>query len=253
MEQWVVWLMMRVERASVVLSRVVTTSWFLHPVVGNVDHGEHLFNVIVLVHVVSGVFYVAAVIDHLLVKICLLCFIFKGVIVTRKRLSTKSNHKLLVVEWIVCISIWAHDLILKGFLAVPLVLSWRGYSFVELIHIRRLGISPTDNILLLIALNTGSCCCHGLYAISHLRVLGLLATRPSSLRLGSSRLLLLLLFLYLHLLDLLSHILLISLQLRAFNKSTKDYIRTNSKFEFRILLCVLLLFLNLFMLRHWRV
>jgi hypothetical protein len=160
--------MMRFKRASVVLSVVVAASWFLHAIVRDIDHREHFFNVVVLVHVVPRVFYVAAIVDDLLVKICLLCFIFKGIIVARKRLSTQSDYKLLVIEWIVVRCVGAHDLVLKGFLAVPLVLSWRGHSFIELIHVRRLGIGATDMVLLLIALDAGSCSCHGLYAISHL-------------------------------------------------------------------------------------
>ena len=138
-------------------------------------------------------------------------------------------------------------------MTVPLILSRRGYPFVELIHIRRLSKSRTNNISLLITLDTSSCRCHGLNAISHLIVLSFLASWARSLRLGSCCLLLLLLFLYLHLLDLLSYVLLISLQFRTFNKSTKDDIWTNSKFEFRILLCILFLFRSCFMLRHWRV
>ena len=160
-------MMMRFDGASIVWSVVVAASWFLHAVVRDIDHREHFFNVVVLVHVIPCVFYVAAIVDDLLVKICLLCFILKGVIVTRKRLSTQSDHKLLVVEWIVGICL-AHDLVLEGFLAIPLVLSWRRYSFVELIYVRRLGIGATDKVLLLIALDARSCCCHGLYAISHL-------------------------------------------------------------------------------------
>ena len=152
------------KRASVVLAVVVAASWFLNAIVRDIDHREHFFNVVVLVHVVSRVFYVAAIVDDLLVKICLLWFVFKGIIVARKRLSTQSDYKLLVIEWIV----GAHDLVLEGFLAVPLVLSWRRYSFIELIHVRGLGIGATNKVLLLIALDAGSCSCHGLYAISHL-------------------------------------------------------------------------------------
>jgi hypothetical protein len=81
-------------------------------------------------------------------------------------------------------------------------------------------------------------------------VLGFLPSGTSSLRLRSRCLLLLLLFLDLHLLDLLGHVLLISLQLRPFNKPAEDYIRADSKFEFRILLGVLFLFRSRFMLRH---
>jgi len=249
MEQRVVRFMMRINRASSILSIVITTSWFLYSIIRNINHGKHFLNMIVLVHIIACVFYVAAIVDHLLIKVCLLFFVLKSVVVPRKRLSAQSNHKFLVVKWIIL----AHHLILQGFLAVPLILSWRGYPFVELIHIRRLTISATNDIRLLIALDAGSCRCHGLNAISHLRVLSFLASWASSLWLSSCCLLLLLLFLYLHLLYLLSYVLLISLQFRTFNKSTKDDIWTNSKFEFRILLCILFLFRSCFMLRHWRV
>ena len=57
-----------VDEASAALSWVATVLiWFFNAIVGDVDEREHLFDVVVLVHVVSGVFYVAAVVDHLLV------------------------------------------------------------------------------------------------------------------------------------------------------------------------------------------
>ena len=91
---------MRFSSISGVLSIVVPISWLLYSIVRNINHGKHFFNVIVLVHIIACVFYVAAIIDHLLVEVCLLLFILKG-IVARKRLSAQSNHKLLVIEWII--------------------------------------------------------------------------------------------------------------------------------------------------------
>jgi hypothetical protein len=66
-EQRVVGLV-RVDEASVVLPQVATVLiWFFNSIVGDIDERENLFNVVVLVHVVASIFYVATVVNHLLV------------------------------------------------------------------------------------------------------------------------------------------------------------------------------------------
>ena len=57
-----------VDEASAILSWIATVLiWFFNSIVGDIDERENLFDVVVLVHVVPSIFYVAAVVDHLLV------------------------------------------------------------------------------------------------------------------------------------------------------------------------------------------
>lgn len=189
-------------------------------------------------HVVSCVFNEATIVYHLLIEIC---FVFKSFIIrTAKRLSAERNHEFRIAKWV--------NLILESLLAIPLVLPWRRYSTPLVL----LGVRACYGCLI-ISSDAFPGCCHCLNAVSHLRVLSLFTSGSSSLWLRSSCFLLLLLLLYLHLLYLLSYILLIRMQLRTLNESTKYDIWSDSKFKFRILLCILLLLLHLFSLRHWRI
>jgi hypothetical protein len=108
MEQRIVLLMVRVKWSSIALSIVVSA--ILCAVVGHIYHGEHFFNMVVLVHIIASVLDVAAVVNHQLVCVRLLWLVIKSI----KWLSAESNHELLAIERI---------LVLKCFLAVPLVLS----------------------------------------------------------------------------------------------------------------------------------